>query len=146
MKFKKASDKISSLLDSVINNIDIAKHLIIKRGRKYYAHGQFEIEQCDLLWIVISTQTSLIMTFHSARVALAWCILVKQKKITTYLELERIDNLMGFKQENIERYASRIRDSDNPELISILSSRLSEDIAQRNHLKKQISFLIRMTK
>ncbi len=123
------------MTDTILNDKELSKGVMIKKGTTYHIYGKYTISH-QKLWMV--TYDDLTHKFFSSRSAITWCLLHYKKQTNLYIYIQRLDTMLSFRQANIDHYTYQIKNLEDPISIIVASARLSEDIAQRNRIKKQI--------
>jgi hypothetical protein len=136
--YKKAGETLRRIADKVLTQNDLAKNIIIQRGSKYHAFGNYIIEEVEHGWQVTSSSFNEPLIFNTAKVALAWCIFYKTGRHGDAVQVHWLDGRVAAKQADIDALTNMLENGENLENRAVLLARLTEDISNRQSYKKQL--------
>lgn len=145
MNYKDVSNKLRSIANK--SHAVLADKVIIKKGDRYQAFGEYHIRECAGFWEITTTTSDHKHRLNLGKSALAWCIAHKVQNFDLARSILHLDNRLAAKQADIDLITGRLKQGiQDPELRFVLQCRLSEDIYNRQTYKKQLSKCLEMAK
>ncbi len=144
--YKEVSKSIREITKRALTRGDLEKRIIIQRGGKYQAYGDYIIEENQSGWQLSSPFLNELIMFTTAKAALAWLISFKAGKIELANNIHWIDSRITAKQSDIDVLAYALGNATATTNTAILLARLTEDINSRQTYKKQLAKFVNIAR